>query len=46
MDSKELEKEIADLRLRVEMLEAFITSMKNPSQLDPGVLAALKSLGL
>lgn len=46
MDSKELENEIADLKMRVEMLEAFIASMKNPSQLDPGVLSALKSLGL
>lgn len=46
MDSKELEKEVTELRMRVERLEAFIASLKNPSQLDPNVLASLKSLGL
>lgn len=46
MDTEELKKEIEDLRMRIEQLESFVASLKNPSQLDPGVLSALKSLGL
>ncbi len=46
MDTEELKKEIEDLRMRIEQLESFVASLKNPSQVDPSVISALKSLGL